>query len=457
MSNTTRSTVGARGPDGTVTRRERAPRPKAIVPDFDLGLAVCAAESRRFAAFHANPSVVERLAQLDGAREASLVQGRIGLMQHGYRVDPRITPKLARLAEELRRTLRLVQPLDVFVQPAPESNAYCLPSRKGNRLVMGLFSGLVSALNERELLFVMGHELGHALLRHGETVRFDFGHPLFSFLETHQLRGLARAREISCDRIGLLGCQDLRVATTAMFKVGSGLNDRWIVFDETDYARHFDQLSELNELVELDDTGSTHPPMPLRVKALMSFARSETYAKAFGAGSWELTTGELEREVEAMLAVIDPDLSAMEDADEQRAANEFIRAGALLVVAADGVVSPEEIAWLNCNTGDAHTAESVQAALADGAFLERAREDLQRSANVLRHKLPEVLRGGILRTMCEVAASAGGIFDAEMRVLNELRNALEVSLDIAREHLSAVHEAALAQAKAGGDAAAGSG
>jgi uncharacterized tellurite resistance protein B-like protein len=452
MSNATRSSDGAKGP---AAFRERAPRPRTIAPDFDIASAACAAETRRFAAFHANPSVLERMAQLDGAREASLVQGRIGLMQHGYRVDPTITPKLARLAESLRKTLRLVQPLDVFVQPDPESNAYCLPSRKGNRLVMGLFSGLVSALNERELLFVMGHELGHALLRHGETVRFDFGHPLFSFLETHQVRGLARAREISCDRIGLLGCQDLRVATTAMFKVASGLNDRWIVFDETDYARHFDQLSELNELVELDQTGSTHPPMPLRVKALMSFSRSEFYAKAIGASTWELTTGELEREVDAMLAVVDPDLSEMEGADEQRAANEFIRAGALLVVAADGVVSPEEIAWLNRNTDGAHTAESMQAALADGTFLERTREDVQRSAQVLRHKLPEVLRGGILRTMCEVAASAGGIIDAEMRVLNELRNTLEVSLDIAREHLSAAHEAAGAQAKADGDAGAG--
>jgi uncharacterized tellurite resistance protein B-like protein len=91
----------------------------------------------------------------------------------------------------------------------------------------------------------------------------------------------------------------------------------------------------------------------------------------------------------------------------------------------------------------------------DGTFLERAREDVQRSANVLRHKLPEVLRGSILRTMCEVAASAGGIIDAEMRVLNELRNTLEVSLDIAREHLSAVHEAAGARDKAG-DAGVGS-
>jgi uncharacterized tellurite resistance protein B-like protein len=269
-------------------------------------------------------------------------------------------------------------------------------------------------------------------------VRFDFGHPLFSFLETHQLRGLARAREVSCDRVGLLACQDLRVATTAMFKVASGLNANWVDFDEEAYAHQFDTLEDLDELVEADDSGGTHPPMPLRVKALVAFAHSELWARALGAGDWRLSAQELESAVDGMMARVDPDLSTLEGADAAHAANAFIRAAALLVVAADGVVSPEEVEWLNRNAGGGHTVESVERVLEDTTLAEQARGDVAACAEVLRLKLPEVQRAGLLRAMCEVAACAGGIVDAEMLVLNELRNALDVSMDVARDQLAEV-------------------
>ena len=126
-------------------------------------------------------------------------------MTDGYRVDEAITPKLHRLGQLLTRVLRLPQPLDLFIWASEEKNAYCLPSRKGNRLIMCLYSGLVASLSSQELLFIMGHEVGHALLNHGQTLGVAFDNPDFSPVEVVRLRALDRAQEVSCDRFGLSG------------------------------------------------------------------------------------------------------------------------------------------------------------------------------------------------------------------------------------------------------------
>jgi hypothetical protein len=75
----------------------------------------------------------------------------MGLITNTYRVDEAITPKLHRLEAVLTRALRLVQPLNNFVTPSQELIAYCQPSRKGKRLVMCLYSELVSSLSSQEL------------------------------------------------------------------------------------------------------------------------------------------------------------------------------------------------------------------------------------------------------------------------------------------------------------------
>lgn len=80
---------------------------------------------------------------------------------------------------------------------------------------------------------------------------------------------LGRAAEISADRAGLMACNDVDVALRAMLKVGSGLDERHLQVDIADYMR---QLAELRETA--GDEGvffSTHPPFPVRVRALLRF------------------------------------------------------------------------------------------------------------------------------------------------------------------------------------------
>lgn len=411
-----------------------------IATNFELTTVRCSVEAGLRDRVAQKEDLRKRIKALTEEAGDTRVQMRLGLLTDGYRVDEAITPKLHRLGSILTQILRLSHPLDMFVQPSDERNAYCLPSRKGNRLVMCLNSGLLAALSNEELLFVMGHEVGHAILKHGDIPGISFDHPEFSPMEVIQLRALDRAQEISCDRVGLLACQDVRVASTALFKLASGLTERWISFDEMAYARHFDELSSMAELVDMDNVSRTHPLIPLRVKALIAYSRSDTYATAFGRRSGSLSIQEVERSVETMLSVLLPDLTELENAQEEEALQQFLFDGALLVIAADGIVEPGEVAWLESFSEQKWTTAELAERLASEEFQTELRARVAGSAHILRNKLPEQKRAGLLHVLCEVALSAGGIPDDEFEILNHLRELLDIRVELAQSVLHHARE-----------------
>jgi len=412
-----------------------------VVPGFDLTSVRCAVEAHLHELIWKDEDLLRRITALDEERKKANIERRRRLLTDGYRVDEAITPKLYNLGRMLTRILRLACPLDLFVWGSHEHQAFCLPSKKGNRLVMCLHSGLIASLSSQELLFVMGHEVGHALLKHGETLGIDFENPYFSPLEVLRIRALERAQEISCDRIGLLACQDVRVASSALFKANCGLTDKWLSFDETAYSRHFDELSSMAEFIDLADASETHPIIPLRVKALIAFAKSELYAKASGKSGWTFASGDIELRVDNMLSALAPDLSELENAEEKEAYNQFVIDGALLVIVADGVIEPQEVAWLERVTKGEWSGERLAANLSQPEFWQHLEERVNACAEVLRFKLPEVKRAGLFHAMCEVAQSAGGILDSEGEVLDGLRKRLGIRFEIARDEFQAAQEA----------------
>lgn len=383
----------------------------------------CAAEARLWDAIQKAPSFHKRLLDQAEGSQASLVQSNLRLLTGAYRVDAAITPKIDQLRDVLRSVLRLVQPVDVYVTPNPELGAYCIQSRKGTRLVMCLNAGLFHTLTPNELLFVMGHEAGHALLGHTRIPRISFDDPDFSPFEVVRMRALERRQEISCDRVGLLVCQDVRVASSALFKVMCGLPDKWQSFDETAFAKHFDEIGGMAEIAGLDDPSSTHPIIPMRVKALIAFAQSKLYADAFGREQAELATEDMERSADYLLSVLEPDLSALETTSEQDALNRFLVSGALVMIAADGIIEPAEVDFLKARM---EFTKEMSDGLLQPDFIERSLRALEPDAATLAKKLSITDRAGILHQLGLVAFSAGGFADGEQKVLAEVAMMLRV-------------------------------
>jgi uncharacterized tellurite resistance protein B-like protein len=300
---------------------------------------------------------------------------------------------------------------------------------------MCLHSGLVNTLSRPELLFCMGHEVGHALLKHAGTPGVSSDNPQFSRIEVARLRAHSRAQEISCDRVGLLACQDLRVASMALFQIASGLTERWIAFDEAAYARHFDELSSIAEVIDLDDASRTHPFDPLRVKALIAFSKSSAYAGVFGKTAVATPTVEMERSVEAMLSVLDPDLSELESAKEEEIASRFLFHGALLIVGADSEVDHRKVGWVKDHFQTDLSHEEIERRLAGPDCLKELLDELESSAPVLKNKLSELKRADLLHVMCDLAVCGGELPDEELEWLEHLRELLEIRPEIAEDVL----------------------
>jgi uncharacterized tellurite resistance protein B-like protein len=395
-----------------------------IAPAFDLTSTRCAGEAVLWSAIEKNKEFHQRLMKKVAERQDFFIQDRLSLITEAYRVDPALTPKIGTLCEILRSTLRLAQPIDIYVKASPEPNAFCVPSRKGARLIMCLYSSLFDLVTPHELLFVMGHEVAHAMLGHTRVPKISFDEPEFSPLEVVRIRALGRRQEISCDRIGLLACQDVKVAGSALFKIMCGLPDRWLEFDEAAYARQFDRIGEMAELAPMDDATSTHPITALRVKALMLFADSRRYSEALGQPPKPLANEDVEKSIEHMLSVLEPDLSELETASEQDAANRFLLCGALVLVAADGALEPHEVKYLKSRMT---LSEDMVAAMKRPDFIEVSLQGIAGDATILARKLSVERRAGLLHELCRVALVAGGYGTGEQEALVRIAQMLQIS------------------------------
>ena len=233
-----------------------------------------------------------------------------------------------------------------------------------------------------------------------------------------------------------MACQDIRVASSALFKIESGLTEKWISLDEAAYARHFDDLSNMSELVDLHVAGWTHPLTSLRVKALIAFGKSETYAKAFERTGPAITAVEMEQGVDTMLSVHTPtELAGLEDAKVKEAAEHFLTDAALMLIAADGVVEPEKLAWLKAHTSHQWSREELLQRMSQPGFHDEMEQEMRADAAILVENLSELDRAGLFRAACDGAVCGGALPDAEQDVLGRICGLLDIRSEIGHDVL----------------------
>ncbi len=191
-------------------------------------------------------------------------------LAQSLRVTSRIAPDIWATAEDVRKKVAPGSELELYVYNSPEVQAVSYPRAGKKVFVIGITSGLVKLLSQKELRFVIGHELGHCIFEHG-----GYAEPTSDLYNVENLNLLAlnRAAEISADRVGYIACGSLDVACKAILKMASGLSEEFLRFD---VAAYLDQGRELQQMGGSEgELYSTHPVFTSRLKALLWFEMSD--------------------------------------------------------------------------------------------------------------------------------------------------------------------------------------
>lgn len=215
----------------------------------------------------------------------------VSLCGSNFHVTRSACEELYNLARETWDTLDIEHLPDLYMQQGYHINAYTTGYKQDAYIVLS--TGAVDRLSTKELQFVIGHESGHIRSNHVlyhvlclyathilDQLGFagKIGLPLQTALQYWN-----RMSEFTADRAGLLACQDLEAALSAIMKM-SGLPEKY--YEKASVQGFMDQAKEFEEkyggttdniikALEIFDEG--HPWTILRAAELIRWVESGQY------------------------------------------------------------------------------------------------------------------------------------------------------------------------------------
>jgi len=324
----------------------RKPDPQRVQVDRDSEL------QRQLRAL---PLVQRWFERTEGGTGHQLVAQRKYQLSQSLRVTQGISPYLWDVLAAVRRLLSIEGRVELYVEPSPVLNAFCMPLPDHGLLVV-VTSGAVQQFSKRELLFVLGHEIGHGLLGHYQFPAMAMLSPMdedtrLPWKVCVELYRWSRASEVSADRFGLLCCQDVRSATRAFLKLASGLTDVHLG-EADDYDAQMEEWSAAKVAGEGMD--HSHPLLPIRIACLRSFSESDYLLDLLGHDGvppkYELA--EADRHAGEELARMDAEAEEIEGLDLDEDSMIYAAMAGLLLIAADNEISSVEYHWLSQLVGE---------------------------------------------------------------------------------------------------------
>ena len=200
---------------------------------------------------------------------------------HSFKLGKDLLPELYKPFMDVCEALNFTEPVEFYISNAPDFNASASSSQEeGEPHLVNFNSGLVNALDEDELRFVIGHELGHIISKNidiKEIIEFVFpnyqGIPLLLY---NKIALWDKLSELTADRYGLIACGDPNKCVSAFFKMSSGLSlNRFNLNFETFLAENEKLLESFKK--ENTINVASHPMNPIRIKALQHFSKSALY------------------------------------------------------------------------------------------------------------------------------------------------------------------------------------
>jgi Zn-dependent protease with chaperone function len=200
------------------------------------------------------------------------------LLEQALPVTPETAPELIPLINTSAKRLQ-VEPVEIFISPSSQLNAYTFGMDSPKSIV--LYSSLFKLMDQDEIQFIIGHEMGHVKLGHtwlNTLVGGMAGIPSSSgagVIMELAFQWWNRACEYSADRAGVLACAKPTKAITALVKLEAGPAARTQAGMQS-AIRHIeaedDDLSgNIAELL------ASHPMIAKRIEQIRRFVASQEY------------------------------------------------------------------------------------------------------------------------------------------------------------------------------------
>lgn len=218
-----------------------------------------------------------------GANLAYLILDHLRNPRVMIRVSGSSFKSVHRLARVAAYRLRIPLP-PVYIDESSEYNAYTKGFHRYGFIVV--HSSLARDFRPLELLFVLGHEMGHIKRRH--TTWLNLTNPArvsgarFVFAPVMQVifNLWSIKSEYTADQAGLIVCRDVPAAVMTMLKLAGGAQ----VEREVNLAQMLKSAEAEPSLgSSLLEYLGDHPFAENRIRELIGFARTEAYRSVIGA------------------------------------------------------------------------------------------------------------------------------------------------------------------------------
>ena len=213
---------------------------------------------------------------------------RLAFQANAVRVSANQFPEVYRVYKQALKTLDAPEEYPLYLSQTPIVNAGAYGM---NRPFIILNSGIIRLLDEQELEYVIGHEIGHILSDHvlyrtmtEFLIRLaSLGFPIVGLAARAVLVALLewyRKSELSCDRAGLLTVQDPEVVMRAMLKMAGGgsaeeTSLQEFIVQAEEYQAEGDVADQVFKVLNL--MGETHPFYVLRLSELRGWIEGGDY------------------------------------------------------------------------------------------------------------------------------------------------------------------------------------
>lgn len=215
----------------------------------------------------------------------------VDLKGSNFHVTRESCPKLYALVEDVAKTLGVDDFPEIYTEWGYNVNAYTTGIKEQTILVLN--SGAVDLLNDNQLKYIVGHEMGH--IKSGHVLYHFMAQMISSMIKYiplgeqllapihYTLLYWNRMSELSADRAGLLACQNKDEAIQSVIKMAGVPMKYFGKINEESFIKQAEEFEKLNNdfaysaIRLLSIISSSHPWTVYRAGELIKWIHSGEY------------------------------------------------------------------------------------------------------------------------------------------------------------------------------------